>query len=265
MGRVNLNDLDKYNSGGGNKISYFRLQDDGDVERVRILIADEDDLNNYIYNTHKVKVGENAKYPNRHINCLRAYNDPITDCPLCESKASVSVRVFIPVYNINAEEIQFFERPKAYIGKLQKLLRRYDNFPSHIFEIERNGAKGDQQTTYDIIEVDEDDTTLEDLPEVPDILGSVVYDATIDDMEYYLDTGELPPSGGNNDDDDEEEPVRRRTSKKSKRQEDDEPPFDEDEEERPRARRRNTETRRGGRSVHAEEKRSRRRSDEDEF
>lgn len=277
MGKVNINDLDKYNSGGGSKVNFLTLKDDGDVERVHIMLADEDDLNNYIYSTHKVKIG-NAKFPNKHINCLRAYNDPLDDCPLCADKdaPNASVRVFIPVYNINAEEVQFFERPKAYIGKLQKLIRRYKDFPSHIFEIERCGAKGDQQTTYDIIEVDEDDTTLEDLPEIPEILGTIVYDAEPSDMEYFLENGQLPPSGRDDEDDEDEEPVRRRSNKssgkkKSNRQEEeydeDEPPFDEDEEEeeRPRARR---SSRQSGRNVSAKDtRRSSRRSrnDEDEF
>ena len=268
MGKVNLNDLDKYNSGGGAKVSYFQLKDDGDTESVRFLFENEEQLSQYIYNTHKVTVGK-AKFPNVHVNCLRAYNDPIDDCPLCAAGEKTSVRVFIPVYNINADEVQFFDRPKGYIAKLQKLMARYKNFPSHIFDIERNGAKGDQQTTYDFIEVDEDDTTLDDLPEVPDVLGSAIVDATPDDMDYYLDNGQFPPSGGRDDDDEEEEPVRRRPSKKKSKpveeDEDDEPPFDEDEEEeRPRKRpSRNREDR--GRNVSAKNGRRSKRNVDDEF
>lgn len=272
MGRVNLDDLDKYNSGGGAKVNYFQLKDDGDTESVRFLFENEEQLSAFIYNTHKVTVGK-AKFPNRHVNCIRSYNDPIDDCPLCAAGERSSVRVFIPVYNINADEVQFFDRPKGYIAKLQKLMTRYKNFPSHIFDIERNGAKGDQQTTYDFIEVDEDDTTLDDLPEVPDVLGSVITDATADDMEYYLDNGEFPPSGGRDDDDEEEEPVRRRNNKTKKKEkpvddeEDDEPPFDEDEEEKPRNRSsrggRSKETR--GRDVSARGGRRSRRNADDEF
>ena len=269
MARVNLDDLDKYNSGGGAKVNFFQLQDDGDTESVRFMFENEKQLSEYVYNTHKVTVGEKAKFPNKHVNCLRSYNDPIEDCPLCAAGEKTSVRVFIPVYNINAEEVQFFDRPKGYIAKLQKLMARYKNFPSHIFDIERNGVKGDKQTTYDFIEVDEDDTTLDDLPEIPDVLGSAIIDATADDMEYYLDNGEFPPSGGRDDDDEDEEPVRRRPSKKKSKpveeDEDDEPPFDEDEEEeRPRRRpARNREDR--GRNVSARGGRRSKRNADDEF
>ena len=65
------------------------------------------------------------------------------------------------------------------------------------------------KTTYEIYEVEQDDTTLNDLPEVPDILGGFVMDKTADDMEYYLEEGEFPPE------DKDEEPVRRRSESRS--------------------------------------------------
>lgn len=268
MGKVNLDDLDKYNSGGGAKVNFFQLKDDGDTESVRFMFEDEEQLSNYIYNTHKVTVGK-SKFPNKHVNCLRSYNDPIDDCPLCAAGERSAVRVFIPVYNINADEVQFFDRPKAYIAKLQKLMARYKDFPSHIFDIERNGAKGDQQTTYDFIEVDEDDVTLDDLPEVPNVLGTAITNATADDMEYYLDNGQFPPSGNRDDDEEDEEPVRRRPSKKKGRvvEEEEELPYDdEDEEEEERPRRRSTRsTESKGRKVSARNGRRSRRDVDEEF
>lgn len=267
MGRVNLDDLDKYNSGGSSsKANFFTLKDDGDTEAVHILLEDYNDIQNYTYVTHKIRVGK-QKFPSTHVSCLRSYNDPIDKCPFCANYdgkdiTGASVRVFIPLWNINAEEIQFFDRPKGYVSKLQKMIHRYgDDFMLHIFDIERNGEKGDQQTTYDFIETDLDEEfELED--EIPEILGSAVIDATADDMEYFLDNGQMPPTGSSNDDEDDE-PVRRRSSKgKSKRQEEeDDIPFEEeDEEERPRKRSKDRDT---GRKVSV--RNSRRRNAEDEF
>ena len=230
MGRVNLNDLDKYNSGSNdNKVKWLRLTDDKDTVQVRIMLEDVEDLNDYIYVTHKVTVGAKAKFPNVHINCLREYKDPVEKCPFCESGIAASVRVFLPVYNIEEDEVMFFDRPRSIIGKIQGLMGRYKDFPSHIFEIERNGEAGDKGTTYEFYEVDDDDVTLDDLPEIPQVLGSAVLDKTFDDMEYFVQEGAFPSTS-------EDKPVKRRASSKRRQDEDEDTeeedvPFKEDEEE----------------------------------
>ena len=267
MGRVKLDDLDKYNTGSGDgRVNFFQLKDDGDTETVRIMLENDKDLEKCIYLTHKVMVGDKAKFPNKHVNCLRSYNDPIDKCPFCnsgEQYARPAVRLFIPVFNTSAEEVQFFDRPKGYVPKIQKMMRRYKDLPSHLFEIERNGEKGDKQTTYEFYETDEDETTLDDLPEIPEILGSAVLDASAEDMEYYLEAGEFPPM--DKDDDEDDKPVRRRNKKKSKEEDDEELPYDEDsededdEEEEEQPRRRKTK----GKTERKSSRRSRR--DEDEF
>ena len=76
---------------------------------------------------------------------------------------------------------------------------------AHVFEIERNGKPGDQTTSYEIYSVDSDDTRMEDLPEVPELIGGLILDKSVDDMNYYLESGEFPPEDG-------DEPVRRRES-----------------------------------------------------
>ena len=62
----------------------------------------------------------------------------------------------------------------------------------HIFEIERHGKKGDTGTQYEIYETGADKTKLEDLPEVPDVLGTIILDKTADEMLEFLDTGSFP-------------------------------------------------------------------------
>ena len=41
---------------------------------------------------------------------------------------------------------------------------------------------------------DDDDTVLEDLPEVPDVIGGLVLDKSKEEMQYYLDYNEFPGS-----------------------------------------------------------------------
>ena len=99
--------------------------------------------------------------------------------------------------------------------KMTSLCSRYatkGNLVNNVFEVERNGKPKDQKTTYEIYQIDTDDTELEDLPELPQILGGLVLDKTAEDMEYYLEEGQFPPT-----EDEEEAPVRRRSSQPERR------------------------------------------------
>lgn len=250
MPKINMNDLNKYgNSGGGN---FFRLQDDHDKATVRFMLEDSEDLNEYIYFVHEVNV-PGSKYP-RMVNCLREYNDPVSDCPFCAASVKTATKVILPLYNVKEKKVQMWTRGKNFISKMTSLCTRYKNLVSHTFEIERCGEAQDQKTTYEIYEMDRDDTELEDLPEIPDVLGLVVMDKTADDMEFYLEADEFPP-----DDDEDSAPVRRRSRKDV--DEDDE--DDEEEEERPRRRKEKED--RGRRTPASEKPRRRPSRNEDKF
>ena len=123
-------------------------------------------------------------------------------------------KLFIPIYNVDEDKVQVWERGKKFFSKMSGICARYGKNPivSQTFEIERNGAKGDTQTTYEIFRTDDapDDAKLEDF-EIPEILGSVILDKSPDDMEFYLDNNYFPP---------EDEPVRR----SSRSRDDDEEP-----------------------------------------
>ena len=131
----------------------------------------------------------------------------------------VNAKLFIPVYDVDSGQIKIWERGKKFFGKMAGLCSRYaskEDLVSHIFEVERHGKKGDTQTTYEIFDCEKDDTTLEDLPEVPDVVGGIVLDKSKDELQYYVDYKEFPDS--NNDaprrpsrSSSDEMPVRRRT------------------------------------------------------
>lgn len=259
MGKVNIDDVDKY--GGGNGGNFFQLKDDMEKAKVRFMLDNIKDLSEYTYVVHNVKQDKKDKY-GMDVNCLREYDDPVDMCPFCQAGLKQSVKVFVPVYNEDEETVQFWTRGKTIIGKLSGLMNRHKDFPGHIFEIERHGKKGDQKTTYEIYHDDEDDTTLDDLPEIPDIdeIGAVL-EKSEDDMNYFLDEGEFPP-----EDDDDDEPVRKRSSKKSRRDRD-----EDDEDVRPRrkkASRHDDEDEEDDEPVRKKSfksKKSKRRRDEDEF
>lgn len=249
MGRVAFDDIDRYGGQGG--AGFFSLKNDKDVAQVRILYNGVEDVEGYA--VHKVATPD-SQY-GRYVNCLRKYDEPRENCPFCREGIAQQVRLFIPLYNIDEDKMQIWDRGKKFASKITSLCSRYPDLVSHVFEIERNGKPKEQTTTYEIYEIDKDDTTLEDLDiDIPDMIGGVVLDKSVDDMEYYLEAKEFPPE-------EDEEPVRRRTSRHA------ESDNEEDEEnERPRSRRNTSSnnSRSGGRRTPAKSGR-RGRNDEEDF
>ena len=184
MGRFNYQDSDNY---GNSSSNFFSLKDDGDVARVRFMYNDLKDVVGYA--VHEIEVDGNKRY----VNCLRSYNEPKSKCPCCANDYMQKAKIYVPLYNVDTKEVQLWERGKKFLGKLQSICTRYARQDSplvnHIFEIERNGKKGDQQTTYEVYEVGSDNTTLQDLPEVIEPLGNVILDKSYDELDSYVRTG----------------------------------------------------------------------------
>jgi hypothetical protein len=203
--------MDKYGGQGGT--GYFSLKNDRDVATVRFLYNTADDVEGYA--VHEVEIDGKKRY----VNCLREYNQPIDDCPFCKARKYQVAKLFIPMYNVDEEKVQVWERGKKFFNKLSSVLARCDADPiySQTFDIERNGKAGDTQTTYEIYQTKDkpDDFTLDDCEE-PMIFGRIVLDKSAEDMEFYLEEGYFPPE--------DEEPVRRRSSRREEREEEDERP-----------------------------------------
>lgn len=201
MARFKADEVDNYGGQGGT--GFFYLKEDKEVARVRFMYNDINDVEGM--SVHQVEINDKKRY----VNCLREYNDPIDKCPFCRAKKFTSAKLFVPVYDVDTGNVKIWERGKKFFGKISSICSRYPDTVSHIFEIERNGRKGDTSTTYEIYETGKDDVTLEDLPDLPVILGGLVLDKSADDMEFYLQEGQFPPE------DDETIVRRRQTSTES--------------------------------------------------
>lgn len=201
--RFRYDDADKYGSGTGTR--FFALKDDKDTAQVRFMYSSVDDIE--CFAVHQLDVKGEA-FKKRYVNCLREYRDPLDKCPFCAAKMGTRVKLMVPLYNVDTKTVQLWDKGKKFINQLTSLCGRYSSADTplcaHIFEIERNGKAKDQSTTYSIYEISKDDTILEDLPEVPDVLGSIIEDMSPEDMENYLANGDSSS--------DEEPPVRRRSS-----------------------------------------------------
>ena len=214
MARFQADQIDNYGGQGGG--GYFSLKNDKETARVRFMYAKPDDVEGF--SVHEVEVDGKKRY----VNCLRDYNDPLDVCPFCREHKPVYAKLFVPLYNIDEDKIQIWERGKKFYATLSGILARTrGHIASTVFEIERNGKPKDTATTYGIYPMEQDDIRLEDLPEVQDILGTVVLEKTEEEMDLYLDTGAFPSEdeppvrrGGRRQ---EEEIPRRRTSERVER------------------------------------------------
>lgn len=189
MARFSVADADKYGGQGGG--GFFSLKNDKDVARVRFLYESIEDVEGLA--VHQVEI-EGKK---RYVNCIREYGQPMDTCPFCAAKMFTTAKYFVPVYNMDEDRVQTWERGKQFGAKLSSICGRYPNLVSHVFEIERNGKPGDTSTTYEIYPIgDADDSQLVDF-EIPEVLGGLVLDKDANEMNYFLDYGAFPDEDGN--------------------------------------------------------------------
>lgn len=203
MARLTGANIEQYNSGSSSNSGYFSLKDDKDTARVRFLYEGAEEVEGFT--VHRVAVGDRERY----VNCLVEEGGSIADCPFCQAKYPKFTKLFIPLYNEDADQLQVWERGQKFYGTISGLCARYPNLVSRTFDIERNGKKGEQTTTYSVYPVgDADGTSVQDILDdlgieaMPNPLGTIILNKTADEMEQYIERGEFPSN--------DTPPVRRR-------------------------------------------------------
>ena len=183
MASFNVNSADNYGGQGGG--GFFSIKNDKEVAHVRFLYNGIDDVQGH--SVHEIELDGKKRY----VNCLREYGDPVDVCPFCKAGHFVQVKYFVPLYNMDADTIQTWERGKKFGVKLTSMCSRYPNTVTHTFEIERNGKAGDTQTTYEIYETGETPNVTLDEFDVPNPLGTIILDKSADELQSFLDTGDF--------------------------------------------------------------------------
>lgn len=235
MARLTGDNIEQFKSGSGSgdfqKINYLSLKDDKETVSLRLLYEGAEDIEGY--SVHRVKVGD-YELP---VNCLLERDGSIDDCPFCREKFPKQARVYIPVYDEDAGEFKFWDRPNSFYGQISGLCARYPHIVSQVFDVERNGERGSKRPTYQFYPIGQKDgTTVEDIladcgfDKMPNAVGTKILDKSADEMEYYLTHGKFPEKEKS-----EDAPVVRRRSRAS---EPDDLPFEKDGEEAPRRERR---------------------------
>lgn len=189
MGRISLDDMDNY--GMVNSGSFFQLKDDRDNAKVRFLYGDISEITPYV--VHEVETGEYDSKGNpktKYINCLRTYDEPIDKCPLCKAGYRVTPKLFLKLYNEDAGECQVWERGKTYGQRIANLAAHFNPLYNRLIEITRLGAKGDKQTKYEFLTLDDSPININDeMYQCDDLISKLVVEKTADEMNEYLQVG----------------------------------------------------------------------------
>lgn len=183
MGRISLDDIENYNSNSGG--SFFQLKDDGDNAKVRFLYNGIEELTPYV--VHEIELDGKRRY----VNCLRRYDEPVDNCPLCAAQYKAIPKLFLQLFNEDAGECQIWERGKTYASRISNLAAHYKPLCNEVIEISRIGKKGDMQTKYEFLPIENSPVNLDDY-ECTDPLGSIILDKTYEELDEFLNLGSFP-------------------------------------------------------------------------
>lgn len=187
MGRISINNAGQYAS-SSDQPNWFFLDDDGHSALVTFLYEEEDGSDLDYFLCHEVEVdGRRIK-----VNCTATDDegfDVPENCPLCQEGYPRVEKLYLQLYNHDAREIQVWDRGRAMVPTIEKFISEFGALVTQPFEVFRNGRRGDQRTTYDLIATEPKlDARIEDYGEKVEILGdSIVYDLTEDEMYDVID------------------------------------------------------------------------------
>lgn len=120
----------------------FMLRNDGDSADVIILYQSIDDV--MIGEAHYIKAADFSGY----VQCNGK------GCAACGRGLRVQTKLFIPLYNIEANEIQFFDRNARFQSVLMdQVFKMYPNPCNFVWRITRHGAAGSVDTTYSFVPI----------------------------------------------------------------------------------------------------------------
>lgn len=188
MAGFRLDEMDQVVQESEGKINFLKLQDDGWYAKVRFMYGPNEAIEGMT--VHNVAEYVGSKLP-KYVPCLRGVGQPLDTCPLCKAGNKTVAQFFIPVYVISivsnlrgvqqeepVGQVMLFQKGTTFGGALKSVVRQAQNnnkpIVSCVFNLVRNGKNGDQKTTYSVELVGTDDTTIEQLPPKPQVLGSYI-------------------------------------------------------------------------------------------
>lgn len=203
MSRIGVDKLDQVE---GTNQEWFTLKNNGDTARVQFILDKYEDIQ--VYMAHSVQP-KGAKYPIK-VDCLREYDEPLSKCPLCEAGFHTSAVKFIGLYDRADKKVKIWERGTRFIKALQQYCERYNPLRNFVFDIQRNGAAGSKDTTYQIFPIPNEQA--DDIGELTfNPLGIGIRQWSTEEMKKFVETGEGPTSGNETESNDSIPVPRQRT------------------------------------------------------
>ncbi len=203
--------------GGGAKVGYFKLKNDGDIAIARINVSNIEEL--MFASVHTIGTGGRWI----KVSCLNPLGMNGAGCGLCAAHASnpngavskPAKKVFIPMmvsYRDPASQTGYtapapviWDRPASFSRELANKLMATGDLRNTLVLITRNGKAGDMQTTYsmDILPADHPVFKPEMVPadfsafNNFNIARHSYWEKTADEINTYLATGQFPERGQN--------------------------------------------------------------------
>lgn len=120
----------------------FLLRNDGDYADVVFLYPREEDV--LVGDVHYIKSAEYSGY----VQCTGK------GCPACAKGIRVQTKLFIPVFNITAGEVQFWDRGIRFEMQLRNdVFKNFPNPTEYVFRVTRHGIANSVDTTYEIVAI----------------------------------------------------------------------------------------------------------------
>ena len=184
------------------QVAFFQLKNDGDEAVVRFMCDSTKDFE--IFTTHITPTSNNRFMK---VNCLRDANEPVSKCPLCESKNFKLSQTFcVPLIQYEKQSDgsvvatpKVWARPIAFAQKLKSYIDNYGPLSDIICKIIRHGAAGNLQTEFEVVPnlsktIFRDDIYVKDTEAFKGYtaLGKVIANKSAEDMRVYLETKSYP-------------------------------------------------------------------------
>lgn len=152
-----------YGATGG----YFSLADDKDTAKVLFLedATTQEDLPWDV--THKYTLAGRE----RLVQCTQ---DEL--CPLCQAgnRGTIKLMLQLEDQRENPPQVKVWERGQTFIPLVMREIGQYGALSNRFYEVERNGVKGDQKTSYKLFaEPEEHGIEFDDMPAKIEIYGTL--------------------------------------------------------------------------------------------
>lgn len=153
---------------------FFYLAHDKEYEDVIFLLRSRDDV--IVFPIHTIQSSGKV----RRVLCKG------DECPYCKKGENARNAIFVPLYNISKDTVQFWERGLRFtMYKFEYIFKTFDDPTRYVFRVTRNGDLGDNTTTYNVKAIANNTVfSYEEILQKFDIQLPEFYKTIIEDLDF---------------------------------------------------------------------------------